>query len=209
VFGYIPFPSCITLFQTICTSTGVVTETSHLKFPITLNLLTYLFTYLLIYLLTYLLTYLLIYLLIYLLTYLFTYLFTYLLTYLFTYLLTYLLTYLFTYLLIYLLTYLLTYLFTYLFTYLLTYLLTPCITVLLEMLTGFQLVKKFSTYYGTRMFVTAFTSARHLSLSSKTLNKKKKLFGIAYWNILLLRERYCAMQLFENPCLSFADQRPN
>jgi len=52
-------------------------------------------------------------------------------------------------------------------TYLLTYFLhTPWIRVLLEMLTGFQLIKKFSAFYGTRRFITAFTSARHLSLSS-------------------------------------------
>jgi hypothetical protein len=37
--------------------------------------------------------------------------------------------------------------------------------VLLEKLTGSQLVKKFPTFYGTQMFITAFTSARHLSLS--------------------------------------------
>ena len=36
---------------------------------------------------------------------------------------------------------------------------------LLEKPTGFQLVKKFPAFYGTRMFITAFTSARHLSLS--------------------------------------------
>ena len=47
-----------------------------------------------------------------------------------------------------------------------TYLLTPCSRVLLEKLTGFQLVKKFPTFYGTRRFITTFTSARHLSLSS-------------------------------------------
>jgi len=28
-----------------------------------------------------------------------------------------------------------------------------------------QLVKKFPTFYGTRMFITVLTSARHLSLS--------------------------------------------
>ena len=50
-------------------------------------------------------------------------------------------------------------------TYLLTYLLTPCSRVLLEKLTGLQLVKKFPAFYGTRRFNTAFTSARHLSLS--------------------------------------------
>jgi len=37
--------------------------------------------------------------------------------------------------------------------------------VLLEKPTGLQLVKKFSAFYGTRRFITAFTSARHLSLS--------------------------------------------
>ena len=47
----------------------------------------------------------------------------------------------------------------------LTYLLTPWNTVLLEKLTGPQLVKKLSTFYGTGRFITAFTNARHLSLS--------------------------------------------
>ena len=35
---------------------------------------------------------------------------------------------------------------------------------ILEKLTGFQLVKKFPAFYGTRRFITTFTSARHLSL---------------------------------------------
>jgi len=47
----------------------------------------------------------------------------------------------------------------------LTYLLTPLNRVLLEKLSSFQLVKKFPTFYGTRSFITSFTSARHLSLS--------------------------------------------
>jgi hypothetical protein len=50
-------------------------------------------------------------------------------------------------------------------TYLLTYLLTPWNRVLLEKLTGLQLVKKFTAFYGTRRFITAFTRARQLSLS--------------------------------------------
>jgi hypothetical protein len=37
--------------------------------------------------------------------------------------------------------------------------------VLLEKLTGFKLVKKLPAFYGTLKFITAFTSARHLSLS--------------------------------------------
>jgi len=44
------------------------------------------------------------------------------------------------------------------------YLLTPLSRVL-ENLTGFQLVKKFPAFYRTRRFITAITSARHLSLS--------------------------------------------
>jgi hypothetical protein len=50
-------------------------------------------------------------------------------------------------------------------TSLLTYLLAPWSRVLLEKITGSQLVKKFPAFYGTRRFITAFTSARHLSLS--------------------------------------------
>jgi hypothetical protein len=45
------------------------------------------------------------------------------------------------------------------------YLLTPRCTVLLEKLTGLQLVKKFPAYHGTRRFITALTTVRHLSLS--------------------------------------------
>jgi hypothetical protein len=45
------------------------------------------------------------------------------------------------------------------------YLLTPWSRVLLEKLTGLQLVKKFPAFYATRRFITALTSARHLSLS--------------------------------------------
>ena len=48
---------------------------------------------------------------------------------------------------------------------LLTCLLTPWYRVLLEKLTGLQLVKKFPAFYGTRRFITAFTSFRHPSLS--------------------------------------------
>ena len=46
-----------------------------------------------------------------------------------------------------------------------TYLLTPWCRVLLEKLTGLQLVKKFPAFHGTRRFITALTSVRHLSLS--------------------------------------------
>ena len=48
---------------------------------------------------------------------------------------------------------------------LVTYLLTPWSRVLLEKLTGSQPVKKLLSFYGTRKFITAFTSARHVSIS--------------------------------------------
>ena len=44
-------------------------------------------------------------------------------------------------------------------------LLTSCCRVLLEQLTGLQLVKKFPAFHGTRKFITALTSVRQLSLS--------------------------------------------
>ena len=46
-----------------------------------------------------------------------------------------------------------------------TFLLTPWSRVLLEKLTGFQLVNKFPAFYRARRFITAFTSACHLYLS--------------------------------------------
>ena len=47
----------------------------------------------------------------------------------------------------------------------LNYLITPWCRVLLEKLTGLQLVKKFPAFHGTRRFITALTRVRHLSLS--------------------------------------------
>jgi hypothetical protein len=43
--------------------------------------------------------------------------------------------------------------------------LTPWGRVLPEKLTVSQLVRKFPAFYGTGRFITAFTKARHLSLS--------------------------------------------
>ena len=51
------------------------------------------------------------------------------------------------------------------FTYLLTYLLTPWCWVLLEQLTGLQLVKKFPAFHGTRRFISTLTSVHQLFLS--------------------------------------------
>ena len=49
--------------------------------------------------------------------------------------------------------------------YLITYLLTPWCRVLLEKLTGLQLVKKFPAFHGIRMFIAALRSVRQHSLS--------------------------------------------
>ena len=45
------------------------------------------------------------------------------------------------------------------------FLITQCSRVLLQKLTSFQLVEKFPAFYGTRGFITVYTSAWHLSLS--------------------------------------------
>ena len=55
--------------------------------------------------------------------------------------------------------------YTYLLIYLLTYLFTPWCRVLLQKLTGLQLVKKFPEFHGTRRFIIVLTSVRHLSVS--------------------------------------------
>jgi len=60
--------------------------------------------------------------------------------------------------------YLLTYLRTYLLTHALTHSLNPRSIVLLEKLTGSQLVKKIPAFYGIRRFITACTSEHHLPL---------------------------------------------
>jgi hypothetical protein len=69
----------------------------------------------------------------------------------------------------------------------LTYLkLTPWCRVLLEKLTGLQLVKKFPTFYGTRRFITALTSVRHLSLSWASPIQSTYPHPTSYRSILIL-----------------------
>ena len=68
---------------------------------------------------------------------------------------------------------------------LLAYLLTPWSRVLLEKLTGSQLVKKFPAFYGTRRFITTFTSARHLSLSCASLIQSMTPH-LTFWRSVLI-----------------------
>jgi hypothetical protein len=93
------------------------------------------------------------------------------------------------------------------FMYLLTYLLTPWKSVFLQNLTGSELVKKFPSFYGTRTFITAFTSARHLSLFSLYVQFYKIFLYIFYLNLLpifpipktslqaLWTKTYCAVRV--------------
>jgi hypothetical protein len=66
------------------------------------------------------------------------------------------------------------------------YLLTPWSRVLLEKLTSLQLVKKFTAFYRPRMFITAFTSARNLSLSWASLIQPVPPYPTSWRSILIL-----------------------
>jgi len=68
----------------------------------------------------------------------------------------------------------------------LTYLLTPWSRVLLEQLTGLQLVKKFPAFYGTRSFIATFTSARHLSVYWASSIQSISPFPTSWRSILIL-----------------------
>ena len=71
-------------------------------------------------------------------------------------------------------------------TYLLSYLLTPWCRVLLEKLTGLQLVKKFPTFHWTRRFITALTSVLHLSLSWTSPIQSRYPHPISWRSVLIL-----------------------
>ena len=64
--------------------------------------------------------------------------------------------------------------------------LTPWSRVLLEKITGFELVKKFPAFYGTRKFFTAFTSARHMSLSWVSKSQSTPPHSTSWRSILIL-----------------------
>ena len=70
--------------------------------------------------------------------------------------------------------------------YLFTYLITPWSRVFLEKLTGLQLVKKFPAFYGTRRFITALTSVRHLFLSWASLIQSMPTNPTSWRSILIL-----------------------
>ena len=66
------------------------------------------------------------------------------------------------------------------------YSLTPWCRVLLEKLTGLQLVMKFPAFHGTRRFITVLTSVRHLSLSWASPIQSIYLHPTSWRSILIL-----------------------
>ena len=88
------------------------------------------------------------------------------------------------------------------------YLLTPWCRVILEKLTGLQLVKKFPAFYGTRRFITALKSVRHLSLSCaspiqcdvspRNTPPGDPIGGVVYLRTLLSPEQASCLQVFLN-----------
>ena len=71
------------------------------------------------------------------------------------------------------------------------YSLTPWCRVLLEKLTGFQLVKKHPAFHGTRRFITAFTSVRHLPLFSASPIQSIYPHPTSWRSILILSTHLC------------------
>jgi hypothetical protein len=69
--------------------------------------------------------------------------------------------------------------------------LTSWSRVLLERLTGLQLVKKFPTFYGTRRFITAVTSARHLYLSWASSFQSILPYPTSWRSTLILSSHLC------------------
>ena len=72
-----------------------------------------------------------------------------------------------------------------------TYLLTPWRRILLEKLTGVQLLKKFPAFHETRRFITALTSVRHLSLSWASPIQSIYLHPTSWSSVLILYIYLC------------------
>ena len=72
-----------------------------------------------------------------------------------------------------------------------SYLLTPWCRVHLEKLTGFQPAKKFPAIHGTRRFITALTSLRHLTLSWTSSIQSIYPHPTSWRSVLVLSTHLC------------------
>jgi hypothetical protein len=80
-------------------------------------------------------------------------------------------------------------------------------TVPLEKLTGFQPVKQFPAFYGTRRFITTFTSARHLSLSWASSIHSIHPHSTS-WRSILIISSFLRLGLPSSLSLRFPHQNP-
>ena len=98
-----------------------------------------------------------------------------------------------------------TYLLSYFLTHLISYFLTAWSRVLSENRTGSQQVKKFPSFYGTRRFYTAFTSARHPSLSWASSIQSVPSHSTSWRSILVLSWVFQVVSFFRvsppKPCM--------
>jgi len=69
--------------------------------------------------------------------------------------------------------------------------LSPWSRVLLKELTGSQLVKKFSVFYGTWRFIIAFQNAHHMFLSSASSIQPMPPHSTSQRSILILSSHLC------------------
>ena len=81
---------------------------------------------------------------------------------------------------------------------------TPWCRVLLEKLTGLQLVKKFPAFHGTRRFITALTSVRQLYLSWASPIQSIYPHPTSWKSILILSPIYASV----SPAVSFPPVSP-
>jgi len=87
-----------------------------------------------------------------------------------------------------------------------SYLLTPWCRILLEKLTGLQLVKKFPAFHGTRRLIIVLTSVRQLSLSWASPIPSIYLHHISWRSVLILSKRQL---ILSRKVLSLLYVRPN
>ena len=79
----------------------------------------------------------------------------------------------------------------YIYILLITYVFTPLSRVILQKLRGFQLLKKFPTFYGTRKIITVFTSACQLSLTSASSIQSIPPHPTSWRYVLILSSHPC------------------